>query len=152
MVWRSRRYRAEPSAQTTSSSTRCDIQNPAAECFSAIFVCLGSSLRMSRSTTLVSAARMLLPDVIADRSINLLDGGSRRWPSGEEPLADLGPGRATSASNDDLALPLIPFDDRAGFQPELLTYLDRHRDLTLGREPRPRDGHEQTIARARFTA
>ena len=90
---------------------------------------------------LVSAARMLLPQVLPYSFVHLLDGAGSRRPVGKERLVHPVGGVAPDPAHHDLAVLFVPFEDGPRSEAQLATDLGGNRDLSLSRQPRPRQSH-----------
>src|SRR6185312_6206812 len=122
------------STHAASARTTCDTQAPPETKALACSNWRASSCTSSRTTMLVSAARMFTPDVFPDAVVHLLDRPPRRRPVREERPVDLLPGVSASAPDEDPVALGVPLDDRSGGQPQPAAHLGRDRDLPLGRQ------------------
>src|SRR3954470_8950573 len=108
---------------------------------SASRTCRGSSRARTRTTMLVSAARMRLSDVLAYALVHLLDGARSRGPIRKQRLVHLVGGVAPHPAHHALVAFLAHLDDGTGSETEPPTGLRRNRDLPLSRQPGPRQSH-----------
>src|SRR6185436_11957585 len=97
---------------------------------SAAAACLASSRARSRTRTFVSTARMATLHVAPDAFLQVSQGLRRRDFSKESTVDVLG-AVMTGATHDDLAILLVPFEDRPGPDAQPLSNLGRHGDLPL---------------------
>src|SRR6266851_2454608 len=96
-----------------STRTSWEIQTgPAARKTSAAASCVASSRARSRTRTLVSAARMLAPQVIGDPSLELSQGPTARFLLREQSRVNVLEGVLATLSNDHHLAAIVPFDDR----------------------------------------
>src|SRR5579862_1252896 len=108
-----------------SMSTRCDTHAPPSTNRSAAAACLASSLVIRRTRTLVSTARMTRPYVAPDAVLQFPQRPRFRRTR-EERLVQV-PRRVPSDSPDDhLPAVLVPLDDGARSNAELLPHFRGH--------------------------
>src|SRR6202041_278626 len=118
------------STQMVSTSTRWETHAPLEMNFSANSTCSGSSRTTSRTTRLVSTARMSLADVFSNRILHIrhiLLGCLPRKECQVNVLRRM----PTCSANNNLATLLVPFENGTWAHPELLADLGGYRDLTL---------------------
>src|SRR5713101_6324734 len=140
----SRSY-TELSTHVASTSTRCETHAPRATKVSAAATCFASSRVTSRTSTFVSTARMAPLHVRAHAGFHLLDAAGPRGALREQGPMEVFGGIAPGAANDDFLALLVPFQDRARADPELLPHFHRDGDLPLYRDFRVGDRHDRYI-------
>src|SRR5258708_31094069 len=112
--------------QTVSASTRCETQAPFAMNSSAARTCLASSRTTSRTTTLVSTARMPFANVFSDRDLHIRRGSLFPLFHKEGVVNVLG-AEPPGPTDDHSTLMLVPFQHRSLPDAKLLANLGRHR-------------------------
>src|ERR1700679_2659711 len=118
------------STQVVCASTRCDTQAPPEVNLSATSTCSRLSRAMSRTTRLVSTARMLLAHVFSNRILNVRFSllGHLLW---KERRVNVHRRISPCSANKHAIIVLVPFEDGAWTDAELLANLGRYGDLTL---------------------
>src|ERR671914_2477143 len=109
---------------------RCGTHAPLATKASATATCFTSSRVMSRTSTLVSTARMALLDVPPDSVLHLLDG-SPFWCLREQHPMNIFGRIAARLPDDNPVTILVPLEHRARTDTKPLAHFGRNRDLTL---------------------
>src|SRR6266542_1208285 len=115
------------STHMASTSTRCETHAPRATNASAAATCFASSRVTRRTSTFVSAARMAPLDVPPHTLFHLGDRPGPGRPR-KQRLMNLGRGERARATDNDLLAILVPLQDRARPDTELLPDLGRHGD------------------------
>src|SRR5262245_40738786 len=95
---------------------------------------------MSRTSTLVSTARMAFLDVFPDSGLYGTNTSSSGRLGKQRAMNFFG-GKAARLANHDPVAVFIPLQHRSGTNTEALANLGRNRDLTLSRQLRMREGH-----------
>src|SRR3954463_11187297 len=94
--------------------------------FSATSVCCISSRTTSRTSTLVSTARMFLADMLPDSFLHARHFLAGSQAFGEQRLVNIEGGASAGLAHDHFIIRLVPFQDRAGTDPELLPHFGGH--------------------------
>ena len=102
--------------------------------------CLASSRVTRRTSTLVSTARTAPLHVLPHTGLQIREG-SPFWRSGKEGPVDFCRREAAGTANDNLLPVIVPLQHRPGPDPELLSNLGGHGNLTLSGEFRVRESH-----------
>src|SRR2546425_7653151 len=99
---------------------------------------------MTRTSTLVSTARMALLDVPPDSVFHVLDG-SPFWSLREQDPMNVFGRIAARLPDDNPVTILVPLEHRARTDTQPLAHLCRNRDLTLRRDLRMCECHSNDI-------